>query len=173
MSTQRLDRLDQLATMLHNPALALVQAVDRDLKLKLFIVFTWRSSQEQDRLFQQGREFSREEGIWRVADKDKVVTDAPAGKSAHNIVTLKGAPASMAMDVIPMTPEGTLLWDTTMEMWRKIWDLAWKFGFDPLGDAIGAYLKNDLGHLEEPAWKQKLAGLGLVQPTSDLLRSLV
>lgn len=170
MATQRLDRLDQLAFFLRDPALSLIQMVDRDLSLKLFVVFTWRSSKEQDLLFQQGREFRREESVWVVVDKSKVVTDAPAGKSAHNIVTVKGEPASMALDVIPMTGDGTMLWDTTMELWRKIWDLAWKCGFDPLGDAVGAYLKSDLGHLEEPAWKFKLTGLGLVRPVSDLMR---
>ena len=170
MATQRLDRLQQLATFLYEPSLGFVQAVEKDLAIKLFIVFTWRSSKEQDALYQQGREFRRDEGIWAVSDRTKVVTDAPAGHSAHNVVTHVGQPASVALDAVPMLDDGVLLWHTPRGVWEQIWAVSSRFGFDPLGDAWGAYLKSDLGHFEEPGWKHKLAGLGLVRPVSELLR---
>lgn len=161
---QRLERLQQLAVFLQEPAKEYLKKVQLDLNVSLFVVFTWRSAIEQRQLFSGGREYEQESGIWRVVDKKKVVTNADAGTSAHNVVTEDSQPASVAMDIIPMSPDGVLLWNTKRDTWQKVWDLAWDFGFDPLGDTVGAYYEGDLGHLEEPGWKVKLAGLGLKRP---------
>ncbi len=166
---QRLDRLDQLAVFLRDPALHFIEAAKRNLGLTLLVTFTWRSVMEQHRLYTQGREYRREESVWVVTDAKKVVTNARPGASPHNVVTVAtGEPASMALDVIPLHPDGSCAWDTPHATWIPLWDLAWRFGLDPLGDKTGAYLQGDLGHFEEPAWKAKLPGLGLVLPSLDV-----
>lgn len=152
-----------LAPFLIDPAKEFVKKVRIDLGVNLFIVFTWRSATEQRNIFTQGREFSREEGIWKVTNKKLVKTDADAGSSAHNVSQPDLKPASLALDVIPMI-DTALLWGYPTEGWKKIWAIAWDFGLDPLGDEIGAFYQGDLGHLEEPAWRLKMAGLGLVLP---------
>ena len=37
-----------------------------------------------------------------------------------------------------------------------------------MGDKIGAFMSWDRGHLEEPGWKWKLDGLGLLLPTEEI-----
>ena len=162
---QRLERIDEMAAFLREPVREFIAAVQKDTGYQLFVVFTWRSSAKQSALYQQGREFKREDGIWVVVNRDAVVTDAPAGQSPHNVVTKEGAPASVAIDTVPIVAGGQLLWGLSREMWKPIWAIAWKFGLDPLGDSIGSYYQKDLCHFEEPAWQHKLDGLGLVRPT--------
>ncbi len=163
---QRLERLNQLAVFLQMPAREFIAAVHRDLHIIMFVLYTWRSAAMQQGLFEQGREINRETGTWAVVDKQLIVTNAAAGQSPHNTVTQLDQPASLAFDMVPMTSTGHLLWGTNMTDWQKIFDYAWKFGFDPLGDSVGAQYRNDLCHFEEPNWKQKVSGLGLVLPTA-------
>lgn len=163
---QRLERIDQLAAFLRVPAMEFIQAVEMDLRLVLLIVYTYRSPQLQHQLYSQGREYRRDEGVWTVTNKKSVVTNTLS--SAHNVQMADGTPASVAMDVIPFSSNGTLAWDTSMAVWEKIWALGWKHGFDPLGDTVGAYLRGDQGHFEEPGWKMKLSGLGLIRPHYEL-----
>lgn len=163
---QRLERLVTLAPFLQDPAKDFLAQARVDLHMTLLVVFVWRSGLEQLRLYAQGRELRRDDGVWDEVDTTKIVTNALPGHSAHNVVTTTGLPASMAMDLIPLLQDGAAAWMTPMSEWSKLWALAWKHGFDPMGDVTGAYLKWDLGHFEEPGWKQKLTGLGLVQPAS-------
>lgn len=163
---QRFERLNFMAEFLRDPVREFLKAVNRDLGHVMFVVHTWRSVNDQVKLWQQGREYRRDEGIWVVVDDSKRVTDAEPGTSPHNVITQNGSPASVAIDTVPMNPStGVLLWDTPMVEWQKIYAIAWRYGLDPLGDTIGAYFKRDLCHFEEPAWKVKLAGLHLVQPS--------
>lgn len=162
---QRLDRINGLANFLHQPALKLVESCDLKLQRKLMVVWGWRSVQEQLLNYQKGRSFVRLSGEWVVTDQSAVVTNAKPGASAHNVVTIAGnAPASVALDVIPLLPDGQPDWNVEMRFWDNLFELAWKVGLDPLGDPIGSYLKGDLGHFEEPAWKLKIADLGLQLP---------
>lgn len=148
--------------MLRDPALAFIQAARRDLRIDLFVVFTWRSAATQLALFHQGREFRREEGVWTVVGP--TVTNAQPDETPHTLVSLEThLPASCAFDVVPYA-NGTLLWDTPRSTWQQLWTLAWRFGFDPLGDTVGAFLKNDLGHFEEPGWRYKIAGAHIGWP---------
>ena len=163
---QRLERIDEMAAFLREPVREFIAAVEKDTGYKMFVVFTWRSANKQAELYQQGREYRREEGIWVVVNENAVVTNAPAGASPHNIITMAGAPASVAIDTVPMIAGGQLLWGLSREMWAPIWSIAWKFGLDPLGDKVGSFYLKDLCHFEEPAWEHKLDGLGLVRPTS-------
>lgn len=159
--SQHLERLQYLAPTLQDAALAFLQAAKRDLALTLCVVFTYRSALEQMRLYRQGRAYQN--GIWVTVGE--TVTNASGGTSPHNVVRSgDGAPASVAMDLVPMDVTGALLWSTPQAVWQSLWTLAWKYGFDPLGDKVGAYLDYDKGHFEEPGWKYKLSGLGLALP---------
>lgn len=58
--------------------------------LDVLVTCTWRSPQEQDDLYAQGR-----------TKPGRIVTNARAGQSAHN-VTLNGLPAACAIDIVPL-----------------------------------------------------------------------
>lgn len=165
---QRLDRLDGLAPMLRQPALELIQRCQRKLGRTLLVVSGWRSVNEQMLNYQKGRIFVRETGEWEIADKTLVVTNSKPGLSAHNVITHAGAPAALALDVIPLLPNGQADWNVSLDFFDDLYEIAWKVGLDPLGDAIGAFLEGDRGHFEEPAWKLKIDALGMLLPVSGL-----
>lgn len=165
---QRLERIDGLAPFLQQPALKLVERCEQKLRRKLFIVHGWRSVQEQALLYQKGRTYNRLAGEWEVSDPKAIVTRAKPGTTAHNVISLKGEKASMALDVIPFDDQGQLDWHVDLDFWDGLYEIAWKLGLDPLGDIIGSYLAGDRGHFEEPGWKWKLDGLGLMLPTNLL-----
>lgn len=149
----------------------------------LLVVRTWSSPEEQLALWRQGRTYDPATG-WQVVDKLKVVTQTLA--SAHMVQTVDGRPAALATDVIPLDAAGVPLWPQPKETaeqlaarwlaafkkpeadcWRAIWDLGAKCGLDALGDPWGAYLRYDLGHLEEPGWRLVVGSGGLHLPTVD------
>lgn len=163
---QHLDRLDGLADWLQVPARELLDRCQATLKRTLLVVSGWRSVQEQILNYQKGRVFVRETGEWEVADRLEVVTNSKPGMSAHNVITRAGAPAALALDVIPLLANGQPEWTVDLRFWDDLYELAWKVGLDPLGDQTGAYLKGDLGHFEEPAWRLKMDGLGLILPVA-------
>lgn len=162
---QRLERLDQLAPVLRRPGFEFVRRVQVKMGVILLVVFTWRSVAQQWTLYQQGRTFDRELGDWVVTEPEKVVTNAKPGATAHNVVTLAGEPASLALDVVPLNAQGQAVWNTSETVWSRIYEIAADCGLDPYGDEWGAYLKGDKGHFEEPGWKWKLEGLGLALPS--------
>jgi len=165
---QHLERLNGLAGFLQPVVLELITRCARDLKRPLMVVRGWSSYAEQLGKYQQGRTFDREAGAWLVTDPGLVVTQAKPGMSAHNVVgqgTM--AKAAVGVDLIPLLPNGEPDWNVSLVFWEQLYPLAWKVGLDPLGDQIGAYLKGDLGHFEEPGWKLKLQGLGLMQPVGS------
>ena len=165
--SQHLERLDLLAPWLYAPVLRFIQQAHK-LGVQLCVVHTWRSVQEQTLIYQKGRTYDRANGIWVVSDEKAVVTKAKPGTSAHNVVDQAGKPASVAVDVMPLR-NGQIEWIEGFAFWQPIYDLAWKCGLDPLGDTVGAYLPGDWGHFEEPGWKLKLSGYGLVLPTADVV----
>lgn len=159
---QHLERLDGLAHFLKLPALTLIERCEAKLKRKLLVVSGWRSMQEQLLHYQNGRTFNRDAGLWEVTGT--IVTRAVPGTSPHNVITRQGEAASMALDVIPFFDDGSLDWEPGEPFWEQLWEIAWKCGLDPLGDSIGAQLKGDDGHFEEPNWKMKIEGLGMLLP---------
>jgi len=167
---QHLDRLNDVAPFLRAPVLRLCELCDQKLKRTLLIVTGFRSVNEQLLKYVQGRTFNRESGEWEVTDVKQVITNAKPGRSAHNVVTRDGASAALAVDLIPFDGRGYVDWDPGVAFWDSLYELAWKVGLDPLGDPAGAYLAGDQGHFEEPGWKLKLEGLGLVLPNSDVQR---
>ncbi len=164
--TQHLERLDLLAPIVRAPMRLFISAAEARQGVVFFVVFTWRSLAEQQRLYQQGRTFDREQGIWMITDAKRVVTRARPGLSAHNVVTASGRPAALAADLMPIR-NGQIHWIADEAFWRPLYDLAWDHGLDPLGDATGSYLAGDWGHFEEPGWKHKLDALGLVRPQQE------
>jgi len=162
---QHLERLDQLATVLRRPTQRLLELCEAKLKTKLVIVHTFRSVQEQYRIYQQGRRFDPEQSIWVVDDPAKIVTKAAPGTSGHNVVDRQGHPSALAVDVAVLDPEtGQPSWDVDPLFLDDLYALSWTVGMDPLGDPIGAHYAADKLHFEEPAWGLKVEGLGLVLP---------
>ena len=163
------ERLDGVSPVIRAAVLRLCDLSEVKLKRPLLVVHGWRSMAQQNALFQQGRAINRESGDWEIVDASAVVTRAKPGLSAHNVVTkLDGKPAAMGVDLIPLTSAGAPDWEVCDAFWGDLYDLAWKCGLDPLGDQIGAYLAGDKGHVEEPGWRLKLAGLGLILPVSEV-----
>lgn len=161
---QRLERIDGLHPMLHAPAKRLIGLCDEKLHRTLMVVYGWRSVQEQQLIYQHGRTMTVATGLWEITDPKLVVTRALPGTSAHNVITVKGDRAAMALDLIPINADGTANWTPGEDFWDALYELSWKCGLDPLGDPIGGYLPNDKGHLEEPGWRLKLDGLGCLLP---------
>lgn len=169
---QHLERLHGVAPILRKPVLRLLELSAQKLQVTLLIVHGFRSVQEQFRLYQQGRRFDREQGIWVVDDPTAIVTKAKPGTSAHNLVDRLGTPCALAVDLIPLHEDGTPDWTPGELFWDDLYELSWKVGLDPLGDPIGALYQGDRGHFEEPGWALKLDGLGLVLPVSPLQASV-
>lgn len=163
---QRLDRIDGCHPIIKQSVLELVKRCEQQLKRTLFIVWGFRSVQEQMLLYQKGRAFNCETGIWEIDDPKLIVTKAMPGTSAHNVITLSGGRAAMGVDVIPLLSDGSADWKVDDEFWDRLYEIAWKVGLDPLGDPIGSYLAGDKGHFEEPCWELKLDGLGCYLPTN-------
>lgn len=161
---QRLERIDGLHPMLHKPAMEFIKTVEDKLSTVLMVVYGWRSIQEQMLIYQKGRRLNPDTGLWEITDKSQLVTRALPGTSAHNVITMKGDRAAMAMDVVPLLADNTANWNVTQQFLDKLYAIAWDCGLDPLGDEIGAYLEQDKLHFEEPNWKMKLEGLGCMLP---------
>lgn len=161
---QHFERLSGLSPVIRPSAMLLIDRAKKELGMTLLVVTGWRSHDEQWALYRAGRTCTPR-GAWIVQDPTKIVTRAKPGSSPHNVVTSTGEPASLALDVVPLGPDGSAQWETPQEEWDRLYKLAWDVGLDPLGDPIGSYLAGDMGHFEEPAWKLKLDGLGLIVPT--------
>ena len=81
--------------------------------LDILLTCTYRSGDEQNALYAQGR-----------TKPGKIVTRARAGQSAHNFV-LAGKPASKAFDIVPLV-DGKPCWDAKHPAWAQ----AGKIGMD-------------------------------------------
>src|ERR1051325_4810488 len=91
--------------------------------ISILLTCTYRSMEEQDKLYAQGR-----------TTPGHIVTNAKAGKSKHNTVTPQGKPAAEAFDIVPMR-NGKIIWGVTgqgindnpadddtndLEVWQRI-----------------------------------------------------
>lgn len=165
---QHLERLNGLAGFLQPVVLELMTRCARDLKRPLMVVRGWSSYTEQLQKYQQGRTLDRETNEWVETDQALIVTQAKPGLSTHNVVKqVTMEKAAVGVDLIPLLPNGEPDWQVSLVFWGQLYPMAWKVGLDPLGDRVGAYLQGDLGHFEEPGWKLKLQGLGLMQPVGS------
>lgn len=154
--------------MLKQPALKLVEMCALKLDRQLLIIYGWRSLAEQALIYQKGRRYDAALADWVDDEPSLIVTRAKPGTTPHNVISKSGDRAAMAFDTIPLNADGTADWEVSIDFWDKLYELSWKVGLDPLGDVIGGYLKADRGHFEEPGWKWKLDGLGLLLPVSTM-----
>jgi len=107
----------------------------------ILITCTWRSPQEQDELYAQGRT--------RVGP---IVTNAKAGQSAHNFM-LNGLPASLAIDVVPLRA-GKPVWGTAGDD-LVIWNKVIKAGEDAGLESASRWTKiREYPHLQHPKYKE-------------------
>jgi peptidoglycan L-alanyl-D-glutamate endopeptidase CwlK len=82
----------------------------------VLITCTYRSNAEQDKLYAQGR-----------TTPGKIVTNAKAGQSKHNVIDSQRRPASLAFDVVLMRG-GKCIWDVKDPGWQTI---------GAIGEAVG------------------------------------
>jgi len=111
--------------------------------MELLIYCTWRSPEEQARLFRQGRGLAEIEGaaerlgtIWGRADLgqllldvgpqagDRVVTNAGPGQSAHQY--------REAWDAVPLVG-GKAMWDPAHESWEQYGEIVMEAGLQWAG----------------------------------------
>ena len=91
--------------------------------VSVLLTCTYRSAEEQDKLYAQGR-----------TAPGRKVTNARAGKSKHNAVDAHGKPAAEAFDIVPLR-NGKAIWGTSgngidddptdddkddLELWQRI-----------------------------------------------------
>lgn len=81
---------------------------------------TFRSHEEQERLYAQGR-----------TAPGRIVTNARGGQSDHNHME-GGRPAALAFDVVPIV-DGKPCWDANNEAWAKIGAIGISIGLDWYG----------------------------------------
>lgn len=86
-----------------------------DAGIHLLITCTYRSNEEQESLYAQGR-----------TKPGPIVTKAKAGESKHNAVDSEGKPCARAYDVVPLK-DGKPIWGTEGEDGR-IWEVVGKCG---------------------------------------------
>lgn len=101
----------------------------RDRLVDVLIVCTYRSGEEQDALYAQGR-----------TTQGRIVTYARAGQSAHNH-TLDGTPAARAFDAVPLL-HGKPIWEDPRDAdhdwtndygWRVMGEVAAEIGLNWYG----------------------------------------
>lgn len=86
--------------------------IERALRARVnpLITCTWRSNEEQEELYAQGR-----------TAPGRIVTRARAGQSAHNF-TINGRPAAKAFDVVPIVL-GKAMWDPRHPAWQVLGEI--------------------------------------------------
>jgi peptidoglycan L-alanyl-D-glutamate endopeptidase CwlK len=90
--------------------------------IDVLITCTYRSAEEQLKLYKQGRE-----------TPGKIVTNAKPGQSAHNTVNPNGLPSAQAFDVVPLI-HGKPQWDANDPVWQTVGEIGKSVGLDWAGD---------------------------------------
>lgn len=103
-----------LHPMLYDKYLAFMQKCD-EAGIDVIVTCTYRSPEEQDELYAQGR-----------TKPGSKVTNAKAGQSKHNF-ELHGGPASKAFDVA-IKANGKITWDTKHPHWKEIGVIGQRLG---------------------------------------------
>ncbi|MFL6696326.1 MAG: M15 family metallopeptidase [Vitreoscilla sp.] len=89
--------------------------------IDVILTCTWRSNQEQDTLYAQGR-----------TAPGHVVTNARAGQSKHN-PTQDGHPCSQAFDMAPVV-NGKIDWSPSNPAWARCGAIGKELGLEWAGD---------------------------------------
>lgn len=103
-----------------------------------FVTQTYRSADEQDALYEQGRSLP-----------GAIVTNAKGGSSAHNCTLADGTPAAKGFDFAIKSENGQLDWNADDDQWIKA---------RAIGEALGLYSgehfpRPDYDHFELTDWK--------------------
>ena len=88
--------------------------------IDVLITCTYRSNDEQDLLYAQGR-----------TAPGRIVTRARGGQSAHNF-TIGNIPAAKAFDVVPMIA-GRCMWNDDHPAWDELGKIGMELGLDWYG----------------------------------------
>ncbi|WP_416242525.1 M15 family metallopeptidase [Azospira sp. APE16] len=92
-------------------------AACKEAGINVFVSCTYRSSEEQNELYAQGR-----------TKPGSIVTRARGGQSKHNATDGAGKPASLAFDIaIQSNTKKGLEWDVNSSEWRTLANVAAKF----------------------------------------------
>jgi len=94
--------------------------------IDVLVTCTFRSYEEQDRLYAQGRSMP-----------GAIVTNAKGGQSAHNYMLSDGTFAAKAFDVVPLR-QGKCIWGTSGhdgEIWQAIGKIGMDLGLNWYGTA--------------------------------------
>lgn len=102
--------------------------------LAVFLTCTWRSDDEQTKLYAQGRTLP-----------GKIVTHAKAGESKHNFM-IDGKPASKAFDFALMNDNNSVNWDAESAPWQKAIQVGQDLGLECGADWKAP--KRDCPHME-------------------------
>jgi len=94
--------------------------------IDFILTCTFRSNNEQDALYAQGR-----------TAPGAIVTRAKGGKSAHNF-TINGNPASKAFDVVPMDA-GKPVWNDGHPSWKKLGRIGQNLGLNWYGSPTAPF----------------------------------
>ena len=90
--------------------------------IDFIVTSTYRNDKDQDALYALGRTV-----------KGKIVTNAKAGQSRHNIVGAGGIPAAEAFDIVIMS-NGKPDWDVKNPNWKKAGKIGVAVGLDWAGN---------------------------------------
>lgn len=104
--------------------------------IDMLVTCTLRSNEEQARLYAQGR-----------TAPGPIVTDAPAGESAHNY--------GLALDIVPII-DGKPDWQGSDPVWQQIGALGEAAGLEWAG--APGFPFHELPHFQYPSWRT-LAGI--------------
>lgn len=89
--------------------------------IDILVTCTWRSAKEQDKLYAQGR-----------TEPGKIVTNAKAGQSKHNLTNASLQPAAQAFDVVPLR-SGKPIWNASDPVWLKVGEIGESVGLEWAG----------------------------------------
>jgi peptidoglycan L-alanyl-D-glutamate endopeptidase CwlK len=118
------------------------------LGVSVLLICTYRSREEQDKLYAQGR-----------TTPGAIVTRAKGGQSAHNVETPQGAPAAEAFDVVPLL-HGKPVWidhddpatpENELAIWQMIGAHAEAAGLKWYGNPAAQF--KEFPHCQNPGWK--------------------
>ena len=126
-------KLEDLAPQFRDRFLAWLGACKAQ-GLDLLVTCTYRSKEEQDALYAQGR-----------TKPGKKITNAQAGESPHNF--------SLALDFVPIV-DGKPMWNDEHPAWRTAGNLCPAYGLE-WGGSWSRF--RDMPHVQVPNWR------GLIQ----------
>lgn len=136
MSDRNLDHLHPLLKPLCEQWLKVCHEQD----IESFVTMTFRSNEDQDYLYRQGRTIP-----------GRIVTNAKGGQSPHNIAR-SGKPASCAFDFAIKKTDGSLNWNVRSIEFQTAVTIGKSLGLDWGGDFPGNL--GDYCHMQLKNWKE-------------------